>query len=266
MSKWSAFKSILAACIICSTVIACGGGGSPDGSEASPQPILPATFTVGGTISGLSGTVVLQNNASNALTVSVNGAFTFAGALPNGAGYAVTVLTQPTSSSLQQICSVSNGVGSITASNVAAVNVVCTTSLINGIQVPPPPGSANDATVAGVDSNGNGIRDDIDILIATKYGGNLSAVRAAELSARASQTILGTNAALRGSARAAIQESGDAGVCAGRAFRAAGLSSESELNELFARTYNTRERIEKHKIVSASAGQFERSVVGVTCQ
>ena len=36
-----------------------------------------ATFSVGGTVSGLSGTVVLQNNGGNDLSVSANGPFTF---------------------------------------------------------------------------------------------------------------------------------------------------------------------------------------------
>ena len=44
---------------------------------------------------------------------------------------------------------------------------------INGIPVPPQPDQAtNQATVAGVDTNLNGIRDDIDIFLATNYGAN----------------------------------------------------------------------------------------------
>ncbi len=39
------------------------------------------TYTVGGTISGLTGTVVLENNAGNDLSTSANGAFTFSTAL-----------------------------------------------------------------------------------------------------------------------------------------------------------------------------------------
>ena len=43
-----------------------------------------ASFTVGGTVSGLSGTVVLQDNGGDNLSVSANGSFTFATALPTG--------------------------------------------------------------------------------------------------------------------------------------------------------------------------------------
>ena len=41
-----------------------------------------ATYSVGGTVSGLSGTVVLQDNGGDDLSVSASGAFTFAPAWP----------------------------------------------------------------------------------------------------------------------------------------------------------------------------------------
>jgi hypothetical protein len=77
------------------------------------------THTVGGSISGLGAgkSVVLQNNAGNNLTRSVNGNFVFSAAVPYGSPYAVSVLTQP----LEQTCSVANGLGTVggTVSNVA---------------------------------------------------------------------------------------------------------------------------------------------------
>ena len=81
------------------------------------------TYTVGGTVSGLSGTgLVLQNNGGNNLAVSANGAFTFLTALKKGSSYSVTVLTQPSG----QSCTVANGTGSV-SSNVTNVVVTCTT-------------------------------------------------------------------------------------------------------------------------------------------
>ena len=82
------------------------------------------TYTIGGTASGLSGNVVLQNNAGNNLTVSVNGSFTFSTALNTSAAYAVTVLTQPAG----QTCSVGNGSGTVAGANVTNVVVSCVTS------------------------------------------------------------------------------------------------------------------------------------------
>ncbi len=53
------------------------------------------TYSVGGTVSGLSGTVVLQDNGSDNLTDSAIGGFTFATGLTAGSAYNVTVQDQP---------------------------------------------------------------------------------------------------------------------------------------------------------------------------
>jgi alpha-tubulin suppressor-like RCC1 family protein len=85
----------------------------------------PATSTVGGTLSGLAGgSVVLQNNGGSNLSVSANGAFTFATAVNTGDAYAVTVLAQP--STPAQTCTVTNGSGTASA-NVTNVAVNCVT-------------------------------------------------------------------------------------------------------------------------------------------
>jgi hypothetical protein len=81
------------------------------------------TYSVGGSVSGLSGTAVLQNNGGNDLSVSANGAFAFSAQLASGAGYAVTVKTNPSG----QTCSVSNGSGTVAGGNVTNVGVTCTT-------------------------------------------------------------------------------------------------------------------------------------------
>ena len=52
----------------------------------------PQSYTIGGTVSGLSGTgLVLQNNGGNNLSVSANGRFTFTTAIASGSTYNVTV-------------------------------------------------------------------------------------------------------------------------------------------------------------------------------
>ena len=79
------------------------------------------TYSVGGTVSGLSGTVVLANNAGDALTVSADGPFTFPTQLATGAAYNVTVQTNPTG----QTCTVLDGSGSISSANVSNVSVTC---------------------------------------------------------------------------------------------------------------------------------------------
>jgi hypothetical protein len=88
-----------------------------------------SSVTIGGSVTGLVGTgMVLQNNGGNNLTVSANGPFTFSTALSNGATYAVTVLTQPTSPA--QVCQVTNGTGTATA-NVGTVVVSCATATLS---------------------------------------------------------------------------------------------------------------------------------------
>lgn len=83
-----------------------------------------ATYTVGGTVTGISGTVVLHDNGGDALTISSNGSFTFGTSLANGAAYAVTVATQPAG----QTCTVSAGSGTVTGANVSSVAVACAAS------------------------------------------------------------------------------------------------------------------------------------------
>jgi len=111
--------AIGAACAL--GLIACGGGGG-----SPPQPATP-TYTVGATVSGLSGSgLALSNNGSDTLSVSANGAVTFAKSLATGSGYSVSVVTQPSSPS--QTCTVTNPNGTVASINVTSVSVTCTTN------------------------------------------------------------------------------------------------------------------------------------------
>lgn len=80
------------------------------------------TPTIGGTVAGLLGTMVLQDNGGDNLNVTANGPFTFATPVANGAAYAVTVASQPAG----ETCAVTNGSGKATA-NVTTVVVDCST-------------------------------------------------------------------------------------------------------------------------------------------
>jgi hypothetical protein len=90
----------------------CGGG-------AGPKTTPPPTFTIGAAVTGFSsGTLVLQNNGGNDLTISGNGTFMFTNQVSSGATYKITVLTQPTGES----CSLgSNSTGTASANVVVAV-------------------------------------------------------------------------------------------------------------------------------------------------
>jgi peptidyl-prolyl cis-trans isomerase A (cyclophilin A) len=103
-------------------LVSCGGGGGTP------------TYTVGGTVSGLtSGSLVLKNNAGDALTISANStSFTFTTAQVSGSTYAVAVGIQPSGLA----CSVANGGGTIASANVTGVTITCIpTTYVTDIQV-----------------------------------------------------------------------------------------------------------------------------------
>ncbi|AKV01580.1 hypothetical protein AKJ09_08243 [Labilithrix luteola] len=81
-------------------------------------------YTIGGTVSGLLGTVVLQNKGGDDLTVNANaGTFAFSTPIASGASYAVTVKTQPGSPS--QTCTLTDDTGEVAAANVTNVALTC---------------------------------------------------------------------------------------------------------------------------------------------
>src|SRR5205085_1109046 len=89
-----------------------GGTGVVGASDVTSIAVRCGTdaFTIGGTVTGLSGAgLVLENNAGDPLTVSVDGSFTFGAPVASGAPYSVAVKTQPTNP--WQTCTVANGTG-----------------------------------------------------------------------------------------------------------------------------------------------------------
>jgi hypothetical protein len=104
------------------TCVVTNGAGTVTNAAVTDVVVTCTTnrYTVGGTINGLAGTVVLRNNGGNDLTRTANGAFTFTTTVASGQPYAVTVFTQPSG----QTCSVSAGSGTVT--NAAITNVVVT--------------------------------------------------------------------------------------------------------------------------------------------
>jgi uncharacterized repeat protein (TIGR03803 family) len=103
-------------------LVGCHWGSGNDSSGSAP--VAPAaTYSVGGTVSGLASgaAMALADNGADSLSVSANGAFTFATALPADARYAVTTGTAPAG----QTCTVADGVGTIGAANVTSVVVTC---------------------------------------------------------------------------------------------------------------------------------------------
>lgn len=98
---------------------ACGGSSSGGGTAAIN------TYTIGGSVNGLEGSgLVLQNNGGDDLAISGNSSFTFATALDDGSAYSVSVLTQPNAP--EQVCSVTNGSGTLAGASITNISVSCT--------------------------------------------------------------------------------------------------------------------------------------------
>jgi hypothetical protein len=129
-----------------SNCCAAGGGGGSFNDGSNPVNLagvqlgdglvvitsLAPTYSIGGTVSGLSGEVTLQNNNTDDLVVPGDGPFTFATELASGAGYSVEVSAQPDG----QTCEVTNGIGNVGAAIIENILVVCTD---NEVEPPPPP-------------------------------------------------------------------------------------------------------------------------------
>lgn len=99
-----------------------------DDSETAGTDVTPVTtptYSVGGTISGQTDSVVLQNNGEDDLTItSTDSTFTFSKKLANGEDYRVTTLTHPSG----QNCVVTEGNGTIDSADVGDLSVVCESS------------------------------------------------------------------------------------------------------------------------------------------
>ncbi|MNL00045.1 Serine/threonine-protein kinase PknD [compost metagenome] len=107
-------------------VASCGGGGGGGTFLPMVAPPPPATVppvvkhSIGGTVTGLEGRLVLQNNAGDDLQLSADGKFTFATTLVEGSDYKVSIRTQP----LWQVCTVTKDTGKASA-DVSDVTVAC---------------------------------------------------------------------------------------------------------------------------------------------
>lgn len=108
------------------TCTVANGTGTMGGANVTSIAVTCAmnAYTAGGTVSGLNGTVTLQNNGTNGTPLSTNGSFTFSTPIADGSSYDATVQTQPA----EQTCTVTNGSGTMGAANVTSVSVNCVTN------------------------------------------------------------------------------------------------------------------------------------------
>ena len=96
------------------------------GSGARPE--YGTIYAVGGTVTGLSGSVTLHLAGHGDVVVEADGAFSFPSLLADDAEYAVTVAAQPAT----QVCTVAAGAGRIPRDNVTNILVTCVTGFAIG--------------------------------------------------------------------------------------------------------------------------------------
>jgi 6-phosphogluconolactonase len=106
-------------CLTATLLAACGGTG---GGAAVPA----STYSIGGTITGLTSSgLVLQNNWNDYFFVPTGGnTFVFGTPLGGNSTYRVKVLTQP----VGQNCTVVNSIDTVGNTNVTNITVTCVTS------------------------------------------------------------------------------------------------------------------------------------------
>ncbi|WP_224372458.1 hypothetical protein [Hyalangium versicolor] len=92
--------------------------GAACGKEEPPK---PGHFKVGGTISGLSGSLTLRLNGAESITRSENGPFTFEGVLEDQSTFTVTLTAAPE----QQECLLQGATGKLQGADVSTVEVNC---------------------------------------------------------------------------------------------------------------------------------------------
>jgi hypothetical protein len=113
-------------------------------------------FKIGGTVSGLEGSLVLQNNGEDELTITEDGEFTFASRVDLGAEYDVTLVSAPSN----QRCTVENGSG-VAEGHVGDIAVSCAnkawTHPSSSTDTIIPEGFAASAPTAAMASNGDAI-------------------------------------------------------------------------------------------------------------
>ena len=86
------------------------------------------SYTVGGTVAGIEGTLVVRNNNTDTATITANGTFAFPTPLAPGQNYDVTVYAMPQFPPRNQTCTITGASGNMPSANVTSVAITCQTN------------------------------------------------------------------------------------------------------------------------------------------
>lgn len=107
------------------TVTHGNGTAGPSSATAVTVTCTTSSFTLSGSVSGLTGGGLVLSDGSESLPVSGNGAFTFTKPLLSGTDYMITVATQPSSPSQTCSATTENSRGQIATTNVTGIQIAC---------------------------------------------------------------------------------------------------------------------------------------------
>jgi hypothetical protein len=91
------------------------------GNVASISIVCTTGDTIGGRVSGLNGTLVLQNNSGDNTTITADGSFSMQTPIASGEAYNISILSKPS----LQTCIIENGSGTTTGVPVTNILVYC---------------------------------------------------------------------------------------------------------------------------------------------
>jgi 6-phosphogluconolactonase (cycloisomerase 2 family) len=110
------------------TCTVANSSGSVSGGNVTNITITCATnsYTLGGSVSGLTGSGLIISDGVESITISSAGSFSFPTKLETGKNYAITIKTQPVSTPPQN-CTLrdSSGAGTVGSADVTSVQIVC---------------------------------------------------------------------------------------------------------------------------------------------
>lgn len=138
--------------VLAASLAACGGSSGP------------VTYTIGGTVNGLGGTLELRSSTGGGRTVHADGGFAFP--VPAGTPYEVTVATQPDA----QTCTVANGSG-IANANVTDITIDCRINVGSGRFAYTTESAASTVNVYAVDAATGGFSAPVGAPAATRGTG-----------------------------------------------------------------------------------------------
>jgi len=99
--------------------------GTINGSNITDISISCANlYNLGGVVTGLSGTLEIQNNVADTLLLSTNGGFTFNQRVAVGDLYNVQISQNPAS----RVCSIANASGQVAEADITNINILCSTT------------------------------------------------------------------------------------------------------------------------------------------